>query len=60
VTFSWTSSLSDRKVPKVSIGAVRLDLFPIAPLGEIAWVGFALGLEHFHVCYTAVKKGKNS
>ena len=49
MTFSWTSSLSDRKVPKVSIGAVRLDLFPKAPLGKIAWLGFALGFDHFHV-----------
>ena len=49
MTFSWTSSLSDRKVPKVSIGAVTLDLFPKAPLGKIAWLGFALGFDHFHV-----------
>ena len=34
---------------KVFIGAVTLDLFPKAPLGKIAWLGFALGFDHFHV-----------
>ena len=27
-----------------------------APLGEIAWTGFVLGFDHFHVCgYTPTK-----
>ena len=29
--------------------AVTLGLFPKAPLGEIAWFGFALGFDYFHV-----------
>ena len=35
---------------KPSLGAVTLDLSPKAPHGEIAWVGVALGFDHFHVC----------
>ena len=34
---------------------VKLDLFPKAPLGKIAWVGFSLGFDLFHVCgYTLI------
>ena len=30
--------------------------FPTAPLGEIAWLGLALGLDHFHFCgYKPIK-----
>ena len=37
------------------LGAVTLDLFPKLPIAEIAWVGFAPGCYHFHVCgYTAI------
>ena len=33
-----------------AIGVVTLDVFPRAAHGEIAWDGFALGFDHFHVC----------
>ena len=38
------------------IGVVTLDFFPKL-LRKIAWVGFALVFDHFHVCgYTAIDK----
>ena len=38
------------------MGVVTLDFSPKL-LGEIAWVGFALVFDHFHVCsYTAIGK----
>ena len=42
-------------VGHVTVGAVTLDVFSKASNGEIAWVGFTLGFDHFHVCsYTAI------
>ena len=42
-------------VGHVSVGAVTLDVFSKASNGEIAWVGFTLGFDQFHVCsYTAI------
>ena len=42
--------------PPPLIGVVTLDFFPKL-LREIAWVGFALVFDHFHVCgYTAIDK----
>ena len=39
-----------------AIGVVTLDVFPRAAHGEIAWDGFALGFDHFHVCsHTTIK-----
>ena len=31
-------------------GSVSLEVFPKASYGEIAWVGFALGFDHFDIC----------
>ena len=37
------------------VGGVTLVVFPKAPHGEIAWVGFALHFDHCHVCgHTAI------
>ena len=37
------------------IGVVPLNLFLKVLLWEIAWIGLALGFDHFHVCgYTAI------
>ena len=44
----------------VNIGAVPLDLFLKAPLWEIAWIGLALGFDHFHVCGYTAKTEENS
>ena len=42
-------------VGHVTVGAVTLDVFSKASNGEIAWVGFTLGFDQFHVCsYTAI------
>ena len=44
-----------------TVGEITLGLFPKASPVEIAWIEFALGFDHLHVCgYTLVKlpKGK--
>ena len=42
-------------VGHVTVGAVTLDVFSKASNGKIAWVGFTLGFDQFHVCsYTAI------
>ena len=43
-------------IGQVNVDAVTLDVFPrMASNGKIAWVGFTLGFDRFHVCgYTAI------
>ena len=46
----WLGSAFTLTLPPAFIGAVTLVVFPKAPHGEIAWVGFVRHFDHRHVC----------
>ena len=39
-----------------TVGEITLGLFPKVSLGEISWVGFAMGFDRLHVCGNTLVK----